>query len=418
MFWEFGFVVYSSRVPQSRGKKMKNLDHLKLPRAGETSSRFTKEQALAAQKFHQTLPGYLVTRLVELPALAKELGVKDIFVKDEASRFGLNSFKGLGGSYCISRLLSEKYGWSGKVESFAQLKDQIATLEEKPKIISATDGNHGRGLAWMCHLLGLKCEILIPAGSSEERLENIRKLGAECCRTDGNYDETVHEAERLAQENGWLLVQDTALPGFEKVAQFIMQGYLTMALEAVEQLKAKRPTHIFLQAGVGSMAGAMCGFFASLYGPNVPVISIVEPKTADCIYRTAGKDDGKLHNAPGSLETIMAGLSCGEPCSIGWQEIRSAASHYFRIEESVAATGVRVLSSPLENDPRILSGESGAAGFGAAFEMLFHKAQYREEINSLGLNSESVLLFFNTEGVTDRENFLKIVWEGAFAEKA
>lgn len=139
---------------------MKDLDHLKLPRAGETSSRFTKEQALAAQKFHQTLPGYSVTRLVELPALAKELGVKDIFVKDEASRFGLNSFKGLGGSYCLFHLLSEKYGWSGKVESFAQLKDQIASLEEKPKIISATDGNHGRGLAWICHLLGLRCEIL------------------------------------------------------------------------------------------------------------------------------------------------------------------------------------------------------------------------------------------------------------------
>lgn len=188
---------------------MKDLDHLKLPRAGETSSRFTKEQALAAQKFHQTLPGYSVTRLVELPALAKELGVKDIFVKDEASRFGLNSFKGLGGSYCLFHLLSEKYGWSGKVESFAQLKDQIASLEEKPKIISATDGNHGRGLAWICHLLGLRCEILMPAGSSEEHQENIRKLGADCRRTDGNYDETVHEAERFALEDDWLLVQDT-----------------------------------------------------------------------------------------------------------------------------------------------------------------------------------------------------------------
>ena len=138
---------------------MKDLDHLKLPRAGETSSRFTKEQALAAQKFHQTLPGYSVTRLVELPALAKELGVKDIFVKDEASRFGLNSFKGLGGSYCLFHLLSEKYGWSGKVESFAQLKDQIASLEEKPKIISATDGNHGRGLAWICHLSVRKISV-------------------------------------------------------------------------------------------------------------------------------------------------------------------------------------------------------------------------------------------------------------------
>ena len=127
-------------------------------------------------------------------------------------------------------------------------------------------------------------------------------------------------------EDDWLLVQDTALPGFEKVAQFIMHGYLTMALETVEQLKGKCPTHIFLQAGVGSMAGAMCGFFASLYGPDVPVISIVEPKTADCVYRTAEKDDGKLHNAAGSLETIMAGLSCGEPCSVGWKEIRAAAS--------------------------------------------------------------------------------------------
>lgn len=397
---------------------MKNFDHLKLPPTGKTSNRFTKEAAISAQKFHQTLPGYSVTRLVQVPTLAKVLGVKNILIKDEASRFGLNSFKGLGGSYCLFRLLSEKYGWSGKVKSFQHLKELIALLGDKPKVISATDGNHGRGLAWICGLLGLKCEILMPSGSREERLENIRKLGAECRRTDGNYDETVHTAERLAQENGWLLIQDTALPGFEKAAHYIMQGYLTMALETVEQVHGKRPTHIFLQAGVGSMAGAMCGFFASLYGPDGPIISIVEPKTADCIYRTAEKDDGKLHNSPGSLETVMAGLSCGEPCSVGWEEIRAAASHYFRIDESVAAAGVRVLSSPLENDTRVLAGESGAAALGAAFEMLFHKDLYKEEIKSLEINNDSVLLFFNTEGITDRENFLNIVWKGAFADKA
>lgn len=257
---------------------MKNFDHLKLPPTGKTSNRFTKEAAISAQKFHQTLPGYSVTRLVQVPTLAKVLGVKNILIKDEASRFGLNSFKGLGGSYCLFRLLSEKYGWSGKVKSFQHLKELIALFGDKPKVISATDGNHGRGLAWICGLLGLKCEILMPSGSCEERLENIRKLGAECRRTDGNYDETVHTAERLAQENGWLLIQDTALPGFEKAAHYIMQGYLTMALETVEQVHGKRPTHIFLQAGVGSMAGAMCGFLPLFTAPTVLLFPLSSQK--------------------------------------------------------------------------------------------------------------------------------------------
>ena len=197
-----------------------------------------------------------------------------------------------------------------------------------------------------------------------------------------------------------------------------MHGYLTMALETVEQLKGKCPTHIFLQAGVGSMAGAMCGFFASLYGPDVPVISIVEPKTADCVYRRAEKDDGKLqqcsrqsgnhHGRPFLRESLAA--SAGKKFGLRLPIISALRMHSLQMD-------VRVLSSPLENDPRVLSGESGAAGFGTAFELLFHKAQYQEEISSLGLNSESVLLFFNTEGVTDRKNFVKIVWEGAFAEK-
>lgn len=383
---------------------------------GKVLNTFNVKEAQAVKKFHMTVPGYHQTPLVRLDALSRYLKVKSIFVKDEACRFGLSSFKGLGGSFCLFKKLSEKLGAGKEIGTFTELKNLVRHAPSDLTVISATDGNHGRGLAWMCSLLGLRCVILLPAGSSEERFENIRRLGAEVSRTQVNYDETVQEALRRSKEHGWLMVQDTALPGMEDVAERIMQGYLTMALEAASQLEGERPTHIFLQAGVGSMAGSLCAFFNDLYAENPPIITIVEPKSADCVFQTARVNDGALHVATGDLETIMAGLSCGVPCSIGWDQMKASAAHFLRIEESVAANGVRVLSSPLAGDPRVLAGESGASAFGAAFEMLSHKEEYENLLKKMKLDEKSKVLFFNTEGVTDRRSFLEIVWEGKYSQ--
>ena len=286
---------------------------------------FTVAEAEKAAAFHRTLLSYSPTPLVALKNLAGLLGVSDIYVKDESQRFGLNAFKALGGSYCIQRCMEQK--------------------QQNCTFVAATDGNHGRGVAWAAQRLRQKCVIYLPKGSSIERLSNIQKLGAKASITEWNYDDTVRYARRQAEENGWLLIQDTSWEGYEQIPTWIMQGYTTMGIEMIHQLP-KKPTHIFLQAGVGAMAGAMCGFFTDYYGEDVPKIIIVEADQADCIYRTALVDDGELHSVSGVLATMMAGLACGEPCGIGWQQIRSAARYYASVLDTIAAKGMRVLGNP------------------------------------------------------------------------
>ena len=275
---------------------------------------------------------------------------------------------------------------------------------------TATDGNHGRGIAWTAHCLGVRCMVFMPQGSSPERLQNIRALGSDASITDLNYDDTVRHAARVAEEHGWPLVQDTAWEGYETIPGWIMQGYMTMALEAAEALE-EVPTHIFLQAGVGAMSGALAGFFADSYGSRKPVITIVEPNGADCIYRTALADDGRLHAVTGSLRTIMAGLACGEPCSIGWEELAAHAEHFVSMPDYVAAKGMRVLGNPLPGDAGIISGESGASTSGFVCELMQNRS-LGELRALLGIGDDSRILCFSTEGDTDRENYRRIVWDG------
>lgn len=191
-----------------------------------------------------------------------------------------------------------------------------------------------------------------------------------------------------------------------------MQGYTTMAFEAVEQLKGEKPTHIFLQAGVGAMSGAITGFFADLYGDEErPVITVVEPNKADCIYRTAKAADGRIHAVGGDMDTIMAGLACGEPCTIGWNVLRDHADHFVSMPDYVAAKGMRILGNPMGNDPRVVSGESGASTLGLVAEIMQNRSLdwLREELQ---LGTDSRILCFSTEGDTDRENYRRIVWDG------
>ena len=221
-------------------------------------------------------------------------------------------------------------------------------------------------------------------------------------------------AKKGEDKNGWVLVQDTAWDGYEEIPGWIMEGYTTMAAEATEQLAGEKPTHIFLQAGVGAMSGAICGYFASLYGDEErPVITIVEPDQADCIYRTAKANDGQLHFVTGDMNSIMAGLCCGEPCSIGWNVLRDHADHFISMPDYVAAEGMRILGNPLTGDPKVISGESGAATLGFVAEVLRNPA-LKDLKGRLGLDQNSRILCFSTEGDTDRENYRRIVWDGLF----
>ncbi len=390
------------------------IECLVLPPEGNCSEDFGTAAALGSLEFHKNVPGYEPTKLSDLKALSKKLGVENFWIKDESSRFGLNAFKVLGGSFCLFKVICELLGLDSNRHSFKDLQaPEVAQTISKMTFITATDGNHGRGIAWSAKKLGAKCVVLMPKGSSSERLENIQKLGADAWITDVNYDATVAMAADMAEKNGWTLVQDTSWDGYEEIPTYIMQGYLTMAKEAQEQLGEEVPTHVFLQAGVGSMAGAVASFLKSAYGERAPEIVVVEPFSADCIYKTAAADDGELKVVEGDLKTIMAGLACGKPCTLGWKELRACASAYLRIQESVAATGVRVLSSPLEEDPRILAGESGAAPIGAVIALLADP-NLSEIKNKLQLNKSSKILCFLTEGVTDRKSFLEIVWEGKY----
>ena len=383
------------------------------PDNGSVPEYLTPDHVRQVRTFHQTIPGYAPTPLVVLQDTAKALGVGEIWVKDESKRFGLNAFKVLGGSYAMAKLLCQNLGLEHADFSAltgSEIREELGDIT----FVTATDGNHGRGVAWSAAQLGQKSVVYMPQGSAPERLENIRALGADAEIINGNYDDAVRLAARQAEEKGWLLVQDTAWEDYRQIPQWIMEGYCTMGLEALEQLE-KAPTHIFLQAGVGSMAGAMAGLFTAGLKEK-PTIVIVEPNKADCIFRTAEADDGTLHIVTGAMDTIMAGLACGEPCSIGWDVLKNTAAHFISCPDAAAAYGMRILGNPAGNDSRIISGESGAAAFGCAAAILTdpNLAHFKE---ILGLKSDSRLLFISTEGDTDKENYRAITWGGRFSGK-
>lgn len=375
---------------------------------GETSPLFSQQHAQQARHFHQKIVGYQPTPLYALDELARLFGVKKILVKDESQRFGLNAFKMLGGAYAIAQLLCEKYHLNIADFSFETIK---TTISEKMTFSTTTDGNHGRGVAWAAKQLGQNAVVYMPKGSAQERVDAILKLGAECIVTDMNYDDTVRLTMKNAQQNGWEVVQDTAWEGYTKIPTWIMQGYATLADEAVEQMNAQavKPTHVFLQAGVGAMAGGVLGYLVDVYGPRNLHSVIVEPELADCVYRSGVK--GEIVNVGGDMATIMAGLACGEPNPLGWEVLRNCATQFISCQDAVAALGMRVLGNPPGNDHRVISGESGAVGFGV-LAAVHHHPQRDALMKKLALNSDSVVLVISTEGDTDVKHYREVVWEG------
>ena len=253
------------------------------------------ENVKKARAFHESFPQYAETPLAKLDGMAKYLGLKKLFVKDESYRFGLNAFKVLGGSFAMANYIAEAVGKDVSECDYAYLTGEKLREEfGQATFFTATDGNHGRGVAWAANRLGQKAVVLMPKGSTKTRFDNIAKEGAKVTIEEVNYDECVRRANALAEatEHG-VMVQDTAWDGYEKIPAWIMEGYGTMASEASEQL-GERPTHIFVQAGVGSLAGAIQGYFANLYPDNCPTTVVMEAQVADCLYRSAAAGDGSI----------------------------------------------------------------------------------------------------------------------------
>ena len=369
-----------------------------------------------ARTFHESFPQYSETPLAKLDNMAQYLGVGEVYVKDESYRFGLNAFKVLGGSFAMARYIAKETGRDVSELPYSVLtSDKLREEFGQATFFTATDGNHGRGVAWAANKLRQKAVVHMPIGTTQTRLENIRKEGAQVYITDMNYDDCVRLAAKEAAETPrGVVVQDTAWDGYEEIPSWIMQGYGTMALEASRQLKkygCDRPTHVFVQAGVGSLAGAVVGYFTNLYPDNPPTFVVVEAEAAACLYKGAVAGDGAIRIVDGDMQTIMAGLACGEPNTISWDILKNHVKVFIAAPDWVAAKGMRMLSAPIKGDVQVTSGESGAAPFGALAAMMTMD-EYSDLKNAIGLNSDSKVLLFSTEGDTDPERYKNIVWEG------
>lgn len=350
------------------------------------------------RKLHTALDVYKETPLVELKNFK---GVRSVFVKDEAQRFGLKAFKGLGGVWAIYKVISDEFGLNNPMlDEIFKHRDKLS----KMTFIATTDGNHGKGVSWAAGLFGCKSYVYMPRGTVEVRAQAIRDAGSATVKiTDMNYDDCVKYTARLAEENRWHLIQDTSWAGYEEIPAQIMLGYSTLAYEALRQMNYQRPTHIFLQAGVGSMAGAIAAVFAEVFKDNLPRITIVEPTEVACFYETMRIGDGKIYSATGNGQTMMAGLNCATPCDLAWKILRRYAVDTAIISDDVAADAMRTLA-----EHKIISGESGCAGFALANAALDSDDLRR----ALELDEQSIIFVINTEGDTDPDNYKKILQKG------
>lgn len=369
-----------------------------------------------ARKFHESFPQYSETPLAKLDNMAAYLGLKEVYVKDESYRFGLNAFKVLGGSFAMARYIAKQTGKDvSELPYHVLTSDKLREEFGQATFFTATDGNHGRGVAWAANKLGQKAVVFMPKGSTETRLNNIRKENATATIEEVNYDECVRMAAAAAAKtpNG-VVVQDTAWEGYEEIPAWIMQGYGTMAMEADQQLNGygcDRPTHVFIQAGVGSLAGAVQGYFANRYPQNPPRVVVVEADVAACLYKGAKAGDGGIYFVDGDMQTIMAGLACGEPNTISWDILKNHVDTFVSAPDWIAAKGMRMLSAPMKGDPQVVSGESGAAPFGV-LACIMMMDEYKELRKHLGLDENSRVLLFSTEGDTDPDRYKSIVWDG------
>lgn len=360
----------------------------------------TAESFATAQHEITAWDGYAPTPLVSLSAIASQIGVGEILYKDEGPRFGLGSFKALGGSYAALRVLQREISKRlGKDVSLADIRNgAYADACAAITLVSATDGNHGRSLAWGCKRFGVPCRIYIHAEVSEGRAKAMRDLGAEVVRIDGDYDESVVVSKTEAEENGWFVVSDTSWPGYSLPPCDVMSGYGVMVQEISDALD-QAPTHVFLQGGVGGLAAGVIAALRQYWGDASPRAIIVEPELAACLFESA--KTGAATKVDIAEETLMAGLSCGEPSGLAWEILAEEATDYLTIPEALVAPTVRLLANPIGSDTAIEAGESAVAGLAALITAMGDTSL----ADKLGLTSTSRVLLIGSEGVTDQAIF-------------
>ena len=327
---------------------------------------------------------YSPTPLIKLNKLNKELGFKEIYYKDEDKRFNLKSFKALGGAFAVYKIAKEK---------------------KNITVATATAGNHGRSVAWGAQRLGLKCKIFISENVSESRAVAMKNLDAEVIRVQGNYDNSLKECIKQSKENNWEIVQDVSWEGYKEVPKLIMAGYTIMIKEIVDEIDTSQITHVFLQAGVGGMASAMIAGFAK-FSKTIPKFIVVEPEDANCVFKSI------MNNKPTSVdikkETVMGGMSCGDVSSIAWEILKNSAKYCITISDDAISSAVALLAEGQLSNEKIIAGECAVPGV-IALIGAFNNKQY---LDKLELNSNSKVLLFGCEGLTDKEMYKKLLDDG------
>jgi len=389
-------------------------DFLTLPKLGHVAAKKRKgdavERVLSRQDFATSRAeitqwqGYAPTPLVSLRALADKIGVAEVLYKDEGPRFGLGSFKALGGSYAAQRVLQRQLAANlGHEVSLEDIREGKYKAEAaKITLVSATDGNHGRSLAWGCQRFGAPCRIYIHAEVSEGRAAAMRDLGADVIRIAGDYDDSVLLAKQEAEENGWFVVSDTSWEGYSEPPRDVMAGYGVMTQEICDSLE-QAPTHVFLQGGVGGLAAGVVAGLRQHWGAKGPRVVIVEPELAACLFESGRA--GAATSVAIQEETMMAGLSCGEPSEMAWEILAEEVSDFLTIPDALVAPTVRLLARPLEGDPSIEAGESAIAGLAAVIAARQDGALSQK----LELDAGSRVLLIGSEGITDPAIFARIM---------
>lgn len=358
-----------------------------------------------AERELSSWPGYEPTPVVCLPALSSALGIADLHYKNEAGRFGLGSFKSLGGAYAVSRVLQRALARQG-IANAISASDLAAGAHRQEvaqiTVTSATDGNHGRSVAWGARLFGCRAVIFIHETVSEGRRDAIAAYGAEVIRTTGGYDDSVRHAFAEAAKNGWHVVQDTATETYRQVPAEITNGYGIIASEITEQLP-EPPTHIFVQAGVGGLASAICARLWQIWGKRRPRFIVIEPTNAACVANSLKA--GRPVSVTGNTETIMAGLACGEISLLAWDVLSAGAQAAIVIDDEWARIGMRKLAKPIGQDPAIVGGECSGGGIGAVIAA----TSQPDLAGALALGTTSRVVVIGTEGATDPAIYREII---------
>ena len=325
--------------------------------------------------------GYSPTPLIELNKLSKELNLNKIYYKDESKRFDLKSFKALGGAYAV---------------------EKITKGNNEITVSTATAGNHGRSVAWGAKRLGLKCKIFISEFVSEARGRAMEELGADVIKVKGNYENSLLECIKQSTENNWQIVQDVAWKDYMLIPTLTMAGYSVMMREIIDQISNDEITHIFLQAGVGGMAGAMVAG-AARYLKNIPKIIIVEPDSAACVMESI--KTGKIEKINIIRESLMGGMSCGEPSLVPWEILKNSVDNCISLPDDNIGRAMKLFANASFSNDKIVAGENSAPG---AISLI---ACCNDEIikKKINLSKISNVLLIGCEGDTDQEMYQKLI---------